>query len=78
MAVLLGALAGLIAGVAELALAQALLYPALRRRHEKDKVTGRHGLDPNWFMLAIRLQSLVLLPVLGALAGAGLWGGGGR
>jgi hypothetical protein len=65
MAGLFWALAFLVLGLLEVALVQRFVYPALRRRHELAKLTASHGTDPSRYMLLIRVQSLVLLPILG-------------
>ena len=67
---LLYALAFLALGVAELAVVQRFVYPALRWRYEEAKVTGTQGIDPRSIMLALRVQSLLLLPLVGFLLGA--------
>ena len=36
------------------------LYPALRWRYEKAKITQTQGLDPKRLMTAVKFQSLVL------------------
>ena len=60
----------LIAGIAELAVLQSFVFPALRRRHEEAKVTGKQGRDPAYAIAALRFQSLALTPVLGFLVGS--------
>ncbi len=45
------------------------IYPAARKAHEKAKVTGSHGRDPNLYLLLVKVLTLVLLPVLGLLLG---------
>ena len=67
---LLGAIVFLALGVTELAVVQRFVYPALRWRYEEAKVTGTQGLDPRSIMMALRVQSLVILPLLGFLLGA--------
>jgi branched-subunit amino acid ABC-type transport system permease component len=64
-----GALAFLILGVIEVALARRFLYPPLRRRHERAKLTQTQGIDPGRIMLLVWFQSLVILPVAGFLLG---------
>jgi hypothetical protein len=59
----------LLAGIAELAVLQSFVFPALRWRHEEAKVTGKQGRDPAYLINALRFQSLALMPVLGFLAG---------
>ena len=56
-------------GVAELAVVQRFVYPALRWRYEEAKVTGTQGLDPRSIMTVLRVQSLLVLPLLGFLLG---------
>ena len=67
---LLYALVFLTLGVAELVVVQRFVYPALRWRYEEAKLTGSQGLDPRTVMLALRVQSLLLLPLVGFLLGA--------
>ena len=45
------------------------IYPVARKAHEKAKVTGSHGRDPNQYLLLVKVLTLVLLPVLGLLFG---------
>ena len=66
---LIGALVFLMIGVVEFALLNRSLYPALRWRHEKAKLTQEQGIDPNRIMLLVRIQSLVILPLLGLFLG---------
>lgn len=66
---LAGALLFLIAGIAELALANRFLYPALRWRYETAKLTQTQGIRPATVMALIKVQSLILLPLIGAIAG---------
>ncbi len=66
---LIGALVFLVIGVVELALLNRSLYPALRWRHEKAKLTQEQGIDPNRIMLLVKIQSLVLMPLLGLFLG---------
>jgi hypothetical protein len=62
---LVGAILFLGLGVLELALLNRSLYPVLRWRHEKAKLTQEHGIDPNRFMLLFKIQCLFLMPLLG-------------
>ncbi len=66
---LIGALVFLMIGVVEFALLNRSLYPALRWRHEKAKLTQEQGIDPNRIMLLVKIQSLVLMPLLGLFLG---------
>ncbi len=66
--------AALVVGFLEVLVADRLIYPPIRRRHEMKKVTGRHGIDPTSIMHVVRFQSLVVLPVLGVLFGEFLFG----
>jgi hypothetical protein len=68
------ALAAILAGFLEVVFIDRLIYPAVRRGHERKKVTGSHGTDPGLVMLLIRFQGLVALPVLGFLFGEHLFG----
>ena len=65
----IGALCFLALGVLELAFLQHTLYPFLRSRHEQAKLTQTQGIEPNRIMTLIRVQSLVILPVLGFMLG---------
>ncbi len=67
---LVGGFAFLLFGVAELAVLQSFVFPALRWRHEAAKVTGRLGRHPAYMITALRFQSLALMPVLGFLLGS--------
>jgi hypothetical protein len=69
---LLGALLLLIVGVLQLALFNRLLYPALRWRHEKAKLTQEHGMEPNRITMLVKIQSLIILPLLGLFLGTPL------
>jgi len=74
---LLGALAFLIIGLIELATVRRFLYPLLRWRYEKAKLTQTQGTDPDRIMNLLRVQSLIVLPVAGLLFGdrlKALWG----
>jgi hypothetical protein len=66
---LVGGFAFLLLGVAELVILQRFIFPALRWRHERAKLTGRQGRDPAYLMHVLRFQSLALMPVLGFLIG---------
>ena len=70
---LLYALLFLALGVAELAVVQRFVYPALRWRYEKAKVTGAQGVDPRSIMTVFRVQSLLILPLVGFVLG-GMYG----
>jgi hypothetical protein len=70
---LLGALAFLIAGLGELAVVRSLVYPQLRWRFERAKATQTQGMDPSRLMLLVRLQSLIVMPVLGFVLGPRLF-----
>jgi hypothetical protein len=73
ISVLVG-LAAAIFGFVEVVILDRLVYPAVRRRHERKKVTGSHGTDPAIVMQLIKFQGLVALPVLGFLFGEHLFG----
>ena len=66
---LIGAMLFLAIGVLELALFNRMLYPALRWRHESAKLTQQHGIEPNRIMTLVKIQSLILLPLLGLFLG---------
>jgi hypothetical protein len=65
----IGAVAFLVFGVIELAVMNRLVYPALRWRYEKAKVTQTQGIEPNRIMALVRFQSLIIMPVIGLLLG---------
>ena len=67
---LVGALVFTAIGLAELALVNRSLYPSLRWRYEKAKLTQSQGVSPSTIMALVKFQSLVLLPVLGFLLGS--------
>ena len=66
---IIGALVFLAIGIAELALVNRSVYPALRWRYEKAKTTQSQGLSPSTIMALVKFQSLVLMPVAGFLVG---------
>jgi len=66
---LIGALVFLVIGLAELAFVNRSVYPALRWRYEKAKVTQQQGLAPSTIMALVKVQSLILLPFIGLLIG---------
>jgi len=65
----LGAFVFLVLGYIELKIVQRTIYPTLRWRYEEAKVTGSQGVDPRRIMGLVKLQSLVLMPVLGFFLG---------
>ena len=71
---LIGALVFLGLGLIELAVLNRSFYPALRWRHEKAKLTQEQGIDPNRIMLLVKIQSLVLMPLLGFFFGKEIFG----
>ncbi len=66
---LIGALLFLSIGIAELAVVNRSVYPALRWRHERAKVTQSQGLSPSTIMGLVKIQSLILLPLAGLFLG---------
>ena len=66
---IIGALLFTVVGLAELALVNRSVYPALRWRFEKAKLTQSQGIRPSTFMALVKFQSLVLMPVFGFLLG---------
>ncbi|WP_146256141.1 hypothetical protein [Aestuariivirga litoralis] len=72
IAPLVGALLFAALGIAEVALVNRSIYPSLRWRHEKAKLTQSQGLSPSTIMALVKFQSLVLMPVLGFLLGSRL------
>jgi hypothetical protein len=73
ISILIG-LAAAVVGFLEVIIADRLVYPAVRKRHELRKVTGRQGTDPAIVMQILKVQSLVLLPILGLLFGEHMFG----
>ena len=65
----LGAFVFLVLGIIELKIVQRTIYPTLRWRYEEAKVTRSQGMDPARIMGLVKLQSLVLMPVVGLLLG---------
>ena len=66
---LIGALLFLILGLVEFAVVNRALYPALRWRHEKAKTTQSQGMAPSRIMALVKVQSLIVMPVIGLLLG---------
>ena len=66
---LVGALVFLIIGVIEYAVLNRVLYPALRWRHEKAKTTQSQGISPNRIMTLVKIQSFIIMPVIGLFLG---------
>ena len=65
---LVGALLFLSLGIAELALVNRAVYPLMRWRHEKAKLTQSQGISPAAVMALVKVQSLILLPLIGLAA----------
>ena len=59
---LIGAVVFLALGVIEYALLNRVLYPALRWRYEKAKVTQSQGVAPARIMTLLKIQSFILMP----------------
>ena len=59
----------LIIGFIELMIVQTMVYPTLRWRFEKAKVTASQGMDPIRIMNFVKIQSLLLMPVIGYFMG---------
>ncbi|MCB1377827.1 MAG: hypothetical protein KDK89_05595 [Alphaproteobacteria bacterium] len=64
-----GALLFLLLGLLELALLYRILYPVLRWRFEKAKTTQTQGIEPNRIMALLKIQSLIILPIIGFVFG---------
>ena len=71
---ILVALAAALLGFIEVVFLDRLVYPAVRRAHERKKITGTHRTDPAVVMQLVKFQGLVILPVLGFLFGEHLFG----
>ena len=66
---LIGALLFLGLGLIELAVVNRSLYPGLRWRYDQAKTTQEQGLSPRTIMLFVKIQSLILMPLLGLFLG---------
>ena len=66
---LIGALLFLALGIAELAFVNRSVYPSLRWHYEKAKTTQTQGLAPATIMALVKVQSLILLPLIGLVLG---------
>jgi hypothetical protein len=66
---LIGALLFLVIGIAELAFVNRSVYPSLRWRYEKAKTTQSQGVRPSTVMALVKVQSLILLPLIGLILG---------
>ena len=71
---ILVALAAALLGFIEVVFLDRLVYPAVRRAHERKKLTGTQRTDPAVVMQIVKFQGLVVLPVLGFLFGEHLFG----
>ena len=69
---LVGAVLFAAIGIAELAFVNRSIYPAMRWRYEKAKTTQSQGLRPSVFMALVKIQSLILLPLVGFVLGNGM------
>ncbi|MBM3520987.1 MAG: hypothetical protein FJX63_09535 [Alphaproteobacteria bacterium] len=69
---LIGAFVFLLIGVAEVIVIRRSVYPVIRWRHEKAKLTQSQGRDPGWIMGVAWFQGLVLMPIFGFMAGGWL------
>ena len=74
---IIGALVFLIIGFIELMLFQIMVYPILRARFEAAKVTGSQGIDPVRVTNFVKLQSLILMPIVGFYVGKTFGNAGG-
>ena len=66
---LVGAFVGLAFGVVDYAFLNRFVYPRLRERHERAKVTRRHKLDPNYVMGLLKVVCFIGFPVAGYFLG---------
>jgi hypothetical protein len=66
---ILSAFMFLVIGFVELMIVQTMIYPSLRWRYEKAKVTANQGMDPLRIMTFVKIQSLLLMPVVGYFMG---------
>jgi hypothetical protein len=65
----IGALLFLSLCLAEVALFNRSVYPSLRWRFERAKITQSQGVSPSTIMALVKFQGLVLMPVVGFLIG---------
>ena len=68
ISILVGLAAALL-GFVEVIFLDRLVYPSVRRGHERKKLTCSHRTDPAIVMQLIKFQGLVVLPLLGFLFG---------
>jgi hypothetical protein len=68
-AMIIGAFIFLVIGFVELMIVQMMVYPILRARFEEAKVTASQGTDPARIMNFVKVQSLVLMPIVGYFMG---------
>ena len=66
---ILGAFVFLVIGFIELMIVQTMVYPVLRARFEEAKVTASQGMDPLRIMNLVKVQSLLLMPLVGYFMG---------
>jgi hypothetical protein len=66
---LIGGLVFLVLGFIELAVMNRSLFPVLRWRYEKAKTTQQQGISPSTIMLLVKVQSLILMPLIGLFVG---------
>ncbi len=69
MASMLGAFLFLVLGVVEYFVFVRVVYPTMSNRHEQQKVTLEQGTSPKLVAELVRLQSLVVLPIIGYFLG---------
>jgi hypothetical protein len=62
-------------GLVELFVFMRLVHPVLSLRHENQKVTYSQGRSPAFIANIIRLQSLIVMPLLGYYVSAQVYGG---
>ncbi len=67
MSIFAFAIAFLVMGLIELALFKRAVYPTLRWRYEKAKVTMSQGVRPQLILDLVRVQCIFLLPFIGTL-----------
>jgi hypothetical protein len=67
-------IAAALLGFVEVIFLDRLVYPAVRRAHERKKLTGTHRTDPAVVMQLVKFQGLVVLPILGFLFGEHFFG----
>jgi hypothetical protein len=62
---LIGAFAGLLIGLIDVAFASRFIYPSARMRHETAKMNGRRSMAPSTLMGLFQVFGYIVLPIAG-------------